>query len=92
MQQGSSSKRIPSRLSHNNATSGIDSQAISSVRPDTWSQLRELPSTVTAGQSTTVSSSTPCDFNARGGVTLVPTLSQVGPLRLADDPTSTPTT
>lgn len=72
-------------------TSGIDNLALNSVGPDTQIQLRELPSTVTAGQSTTVSSSTPRDFNARGGVTLVPTLNQVGPLRLANDPTSTPT-
>jgi len=75
-----------------NVTSGIDNLAISSVGPDTRIQLREIPSTVTAGQSTTVSSSTPRDFNASGGATLVPTLNQVGPLWLADDPKSTPTT
>lgn len=38
-----------------NVTSGIANLALNSVGPDTQIQLRELPSTVTAGQSTTVS-------------------------------------
>ncbi|MGO9597659.1 MAG: hypothetical protein ACLP7Q_06630 [Isosphaeraceae bacterium] len=74
-----------------NVTSGIDNLALNSVGPDTRIQLRELTSTLMAGQSTTVSSSAPRDFKARGGATLVPTLNQVGPLSIANDPTRTPT-
>ena len=38
-------------------TSGIDNLNLNSVGPDTQIQLRQLPSTVTAGESTTVSTS-----------------------------------
>ena len=39
-------------------TSGIDNLNLNSVGPDTQIQLRELPSTVTAGESTTTSGAT----------------------------------
>jgi hypothetical protein len=47
-----------------NVTSGIANLALNSVGPNTQIQLRELPSTVTAGQSTTVSTTSSTSSSA----------------------------
>ena len=58
-------------------TSGIDILNLNSVGPNTQIQLRELPSTVTAGQSTTVSTSSSSSSVIISDVFLVQSLAGI---------------